>query len=445
MNSISVRLLLAASVVLALFITITIYTIQSAVDIRSEQSQFARLQGQMYALLGVSDIDENGTVSIAVDDLPNPLMAQPMSGEYAEVRNSFEARAWASPSLTTALPSDPEGAIGEWRFNTEESPELGPLFVVRFAVEWQMNDGPAMPYQYVIASSSAKFNQQREEFNRNIWLAMLSMGGLMLMLMTLILAWGLRPLRKLSAQLREIEAGERDALPGRLPIELRPLTGSINTLIASERNRRKRYRNTLDDLAHSLKTPLSVLRNINTADNASHGEVSRQTDRMNEIVSYHIKRADAGSQRLLTPPLALAESVQRMVSTMKKVYAEQSIAFDVDIDPQTSARIESADWLEILGNLLDNACKYGASAVSISADTIEQITRITIDDNGPGFPADAGDSLLDRGTRADTHKEGQGIGLAVSHELIENYGGELTLNRSPGGGARVSIELPTWQ
>ena len=239
MNSIAVRLLLAASIVLALFISITIYTIQSAVDIRSEQAQFTRLQGQMYALLGAVDIDADGTVNVAVEDLPNPLMAQPMSGEYAEIRDNQAQKSWSTPSLAAELPNDPEGAIGEWRYSNEETPELGPLFVVRFAVEWQMNDGPAMPYQYVIASSSAEFIQRRDQFNRNIWLAMLSMGGLMLMLMTLILAWGLRPLRKLSSQLREIEAGERESLPTRLPVELRPdyldrAVGAYFTAIAGD-------------------------------------------------------------------------------------------------------------------------------------------------------------------------------------------------------------------
>jgi len=447
MNSISVRLLLAALVVLSLFISITLLTIQRAVDSRSEQGQFARLQGQAYALLGASDIDPYGTVTVAVEELPNPLMSQPGSGEYAEIRGLSARAVWSSPSLTSPLPNDSEGAIGEWRFGTEQSDAHGLLFVLRFAVEWQLADGSMTPYQYVLASNREQYDQRREQFNSNVSLAMLSMGGLLLMLMTLILAWGLRPLRRLTRQLREVEAGEREHLPDRVPVELRPLTGSINALIATERARRKKYRNTLDDLAHSLKTPLSVIRNSSAAMPGDSGtELDNQPRRMEQIISYHIKRADAGSRRLLTPAIALAATTSRMVATMQKVYRDRSVTINMKLSEQDAARIEEADWMELVGNLLDNACKYGARQIDIHAQDNSGLktnrVRVHIDDDGPGFPAELREQLLDRGVRADTRQDGQGIGLAVARELCESYGGELSLAGSPLGGARVSIELP---
>lgn len=449
MNSIAVRLLLAATLVMALFIGLTTLAIQHTVDQRAELARFERMQGQIYTLLGVTSINPEGQIEISATDLPNALMQQPRSGIYAEVRDTKVKQVWRSPSLTDELPSSSEGEIGQWKFSSETHPTMGALFVLRFAVDWLLPNGDITAYQFVVGDSRLDFNKQRDEFNRNLWTAMLSMGALLLMSIALVLAWGLSPLRRISRQLNEIESGRREQLPGNVPVELHPLTSRINALIASERNRQKRYRHTLDDLAHSLKTPLSVLRNIrikpsseSTTSSGTATELSRQADRMEQIVQYHIKRADAGTQRLLTPPTKLFNPVSRIIRSLAKVYRDHSIRFHNDIAPDEQIRLEEADLMEILGNLLENACKYGAVNIRLTHQQLENTTQLAIDDDGPGFPAGMQDRLTRRGVRADTHKEGQGIGLAITKELIENYGGTLTLGSSDLGGARVVISLP---
>lgn len=444
MNSIAVRLLLASTLVMALFIGLTTLAIQHTVDQRSELARFERMQGQIYALLGATSVNSDGNIEISATDLPNPLMQQPMSGIYAEVRDATINQLWHSPSLTSELPSSSEGAIGQWKFTTENHPLMGSLFVLRFAVEWLLPNGELTAYQFVVGDSRVEFNQQRSTFNRNLWVAMLTMGALLLMSIALLLAWGLSPLRRISRQLNEIENGKREKLPANVPVELHPLTSRINTLIASERSRQKRYRHTLDDLAHSLKTPLSVLRNIRSGTGAQ-GELQRQADRMDQIVQYHIKRADAGTQRLLTPPTALHTPAARIIRSLEKVYRDHSIRFDNKIAATDMIRVEEADLMEILGNLLENACKYGAVNIRIACSHRPDTTTVTIDDDGPGFPAGMHDALTTRGVRADTHKEGQGIGLAITRELIENYGGTLQLAQSNLGGAMIVISLPTSQ
>ena len=242
MNSISVRLLLAAAVLMAIFIGVTTLVIQHTVDERAELAQQERMQGQIYTLLGVTDIGDDGEIDIHAADLPNGLMRQPASGIYAEVRDAAEQQVWHSPSLTTPVPSSTDGAIGQWMFSTESDEQLGPLFIMRFAVEWLLPAGTTAAYQFIVADSSDDFNQQRSLFNRNLWIAMLTMGLFLLLSMALVLAWGLSPIRRLSKQLNEIESGTRESLPVDAPVELHPLASSINMLVASERSRQKRYR-----------------------------------------------------------------------------------------------------------------------------------------------------------------------------------------------------------
>ena len=424
------------------YIGVTTLAISHAVDQRARQALEERMQGQIYALLGVTEIDDNGNIDIHEADLPNGLMRQPASGTYAEVRDTAELQVWHSPSLTTTIPNSTDGAIGEWMFSKENDATLGSIFINRFAVEWLLPNGRTTAYQFVLADSSEEFDRQRLSFNRNLWFAMLLMGILLLLSIALALAWGLTPLRRIARQLNEIESGKRETLPVDVPDELHPLTSRMNMLIASERGRQKRYRQTLDDLAHSLKTPLSVLRNADTANTSAAQEQIRQADRMEQIVSYHIKRADAGTQRLLTAPTALAGPADRIINSLEKVYHQRSVQFHNNIDDQVSVRVQEGDLMEIYGNLLENACKYGAQTITLENSHTVGMVILTIDDDGPGFPNGSQDKLLKRGERADTRIEGQGIGLSITRELIEGYGGSLAVSNNSDGGAKITVTLP---
>lgn len=442
MNSISVRLLLAAGLVMALFIGFSTLAIIHTVDQRSEQARFERMQGQIYGMLGVTRINERGEIDIPSIDLPNNLLRQPMSGNYAEIRDMQINQVWRSPSLTTQLPASSEGAIGQWKFTTEDDPRMGKLFMLRFAVEWLLPEGDIQVYQFVVADNRRDFDKQRTQFNRNLWLAMIGMGVLLLTFIAVALAWGLRPLRRMSRQLNEIENGQREQLPSDVPRELHPVASRLNALIASERGRRQKYRHTLDDLAHSLKTPLSVLRNLRAYE-GNDRELQRQADRMQQIIDYHIKRADAGARRLLTPPIKIAEPLGKITRSLSKVFHRQNVRFINQIDADQTVRMEEGDLMEILGNLLENACKYGANHITLNAVNADDKARIVIDDNGPGFPEHLLAHLTNRGVRADTQREGQGLGLAICRELIESYGGKLQLANQPQGGARITITLPS--
>ena len=163
---------------------------------------------------------------------------------------------------------------------------------------------------------------------------------------------------------------------------------------------------------------------------------------MEQIVSYHIKRADAGTQRLLTAPTSLAGPAERIINSLEKVYHQRSVQFQNSIDDGASVRVQEADLMEIFGNLLENACKYGAQTITLENSKSAGMEILIIDDDGPGFPTGSQDQLLKRGERADTQIEGQGIGLSITRELIEGYGGSLVISNNTTGGARITIKLP---
>jgi two-component system sensor histidine kinase PhoQ len=261
-------------------------------------------------------------------------------------------------------------------------------------------------------------------------------------------------------------------------------------LLVSERNRHKQYRHLLDDLAHSLKTPLSVLRNIADAkalagSNNSPGTITApdtdasvgskspahdinedtiavigtQTTQMQNTLERYLQRATMRTPQTLAPPLSALPVIQRLAATLEKVFARGSHArvaennatvaadntsdfvhFDISVSPDFHVRLSDVDLYEILGNVLENACKYGASSIRISAEQDQR--KLIIDDNGPGFPEGLLHSLTQRGVRADTTVAGQGLGLAASRELLQSYGGELVLGSSPEHGARVLLRFP---
>jgi two-component system sensor histidine kinase PhoQ len=215
-------------------------------------------------------------------------------------------------------------------------------------------------------------------------------------------------------------------------------------MLRNERQQQTRYRNALDDLAHSFKTPLAVLTSENErADIPQDFRLLQreQLGRMRQIVDYQLKRAAAAGGRRLGTPVAVRPVLEKLTAALGKVYAGKSIGYQVELPQACSMRMDEGDLLEVLGNLLDNASKWCRGIVRVSSAEDGQWHWLVIEDDGPGFPDD-GASLLQRGARADTRMEGQGIGLAVVSEIMGAYEGTVRILRSPLGGGRVMLGLP---
>jgi two-component system sensor histidine kinase PhoQ len=238
-------------------------------------------------------------------------------------------------------------------------------------------------------------------------------------------------LRQVSNDLLKVENGTKDHLPENYPIELHGLTKNLNHLLKVREQQLTRYRNALADLAHSLKTPLAVLRGLSLNNDLKNQQtIHEQTQRMTQIVDYQLQRAaTAGQAGLVTK------------TKLRSVYIDKSINCEIEIDPQVLLPIEENDLMELMGNLLDNAYKWADSLIRISAAEQAHGITINIEDNGPGIDAAQVSHVMQRGARVDMAIDGQGIGLAVCHDIVSAYQGSIEIQQSRLSGARISIRF----
>jgi two-component system sensor histidine kinase PhoQ len=303
-----------------------------------------------------------------------------------------------------------------------------------------------------VAESLDSFIAQVAEFRRQLvgWFAAIAL--IMLLSISVLMRGLLRPLRQIETEIGEIEEGKRASLSEKFPTELTGVARNMNLLIDNERARSDRYRYTLDNLAHSLKTPLAAMRAL-TADIGSsrvlQGRFDEQIERMDEIVRYQLRKpAASAADNLVLGPVPVAKEVERLVSGLRKVYHDKRPVIDTDVAPDIRFRGDTGDFLELAGNLLDNACKWCKGRVSITVRHSENAAerpggmRLIVDDDGPGIPEEAAEALLERGMRLDEATPGHGIGLAIVRDLANAYGGTLTIGRAALGGARFTVDIP---
>jgi two-component system sensor histidine kinase PhoQ len=285
----------------------------------------------------------------------------------------------------------------------------------------------------------SRVNQVR----RRLWRWFGGTAVALLLLQALILRRSFAPLRRVEADLRAIEAGRAERLAGRYPRELHGLTGNLNALLDQADAHLARYRNALGDLAHSLKTPLAVLRGVlaeSTADSGAAAVAQEQIERMNRIIEYQLKRAAASGRSHLAPPVAVLDKARQVMTALGKVYADKRIRCAIEIDAGLVFRGDDGDLLEILGNLMDNAFKWCRSQVVVRARcNPDGWLELGVEDDGPGIPAELGEHLLRRGERADPAVPGHGLGLAIVSSIVHAYGGRLTIGSSMLGGAAVRL------
>lgn len=441
-TSLRARLLVSTAIVLLAFVGLGGLALEKAFESALLQAQQDKLEGLIYSLLGAASTTSDGELTIALDAVQDRRLREPLSGLQAALFNDLGIMVWSS-TQTLDTPSPPRLTVGQWHFQRLSSPDA---FRLSFGVRWIDSDRNAPRiYTISVTDDTSSFDRQLAIFRRTLWTWLGGTVIALVVILLLILRWSLAPLQRLGHELHMIESGLQGEIEGAYPDELKQLTRDLNAMIVSERNQQTRYRNALGDLAHSLKTPLAVLRGISSEagiPGALQRHLDEQVSRMQHIVDHQLRRAAAAGSRTLTEPVALKPLVDKLMTALGKVYAGRGIRFDNQLDGTLRLRADQGDLYELLGNLLDNAAKYGNQQVRVSARTDQGLCRIDFDDDGPGFPEDEPEKLLERGARADTRKPGQGIGLAAVNEIVQAYGGRLLLERSPFGGARVSVVMP---
>lgn len=450
MHSFSGRLLIAASVVLAAFLGLTGLILDRAFRDSAQSAVQDRLQAQVYMLLGVVDVDAFNRLTLP-QTLPEARFSTPDSGLYADVMDAQGNLVWRSPSLLgRALPFFPAVRDpGDVQFAPLEAADGDPLFLLAFTVSWEVAPNHYRLYTFRVAETQWNFLDQLWSFRRSLWGWLLAATGVLLAVQGLILRWSLKPLRRVAAEVTEIESGQCTELSSDYPEELRPLTTNLNALVRQSRTLLERYRNALGDLAHSLKTPLAVLRGA-LENGASPQELRQalieQVERMNRTVDYQLQRAAASGPIALSVPLPVAPLAHRILDSLAKVYAERALDFRCEIATNTVFYGDEGDLMEILGNLADNACKWARQQVVVRAWPAEDDRPaelvLEVDDDGPGIRAEQVPLLLNRGQRADPTVAGHGIGLAVVRDLVEEvYYGRLEIGYGALGGAKVRARL----
>jgi len=449
MRSLHSRLLLAATLVLAGFIGATGLALDKAFRVSAKASMQDRLQSYIYALLAAADEDVGGGM-IPPQEIPEPRFSKPDSGLYAMIaaadgRPLWHSRSLAGWSINIVLPQSP----GQREFRQLSQAGMG-LYAISFGVAWEDYANAEALYTFAVAEDTSAFEEQIDSFRTSLWSWLGGMAVVLLLAQGLILHWGLRPLRTVESDLQRIEQGTAEHLDGTYPKELTGLTSSLNSLIEHSKLVQTRYRNSLDDLAHSLKTPLAIMQSLSegksTASGQQHVLVREQVERMDEIIDHQLQRAAVSGRATLASSVPLQPVLERLVGFLDKVYREKQVDVRLELDPGAAFYGDEADLTEVLGNLLENAYKYCSGQIRVHTrcerkTAAGQGLEIIIEDDGQGIDTGMIDTVLQRGKRMDETVPGHGIGLSMAQEIIAVYGGELDIGSSSLGGALLRVRF----
>jgi signal transduction histidine kinase len=258
---------------------------------------------------------------------------------------------------------------------------------------------------------------------------------------------GLSPFVMLRERLSDVRSGRTSRLEGEYPTEVEPLVQDLNTLLAERERRVTQAVAKAGDLAHGLKTPLAILmQEIERARSAGQSEFAgilrEQVERMRRQIESHLAQARANAGGAMGARASVADATQALIRAMERLHVDRGLTFTVDVASDISVRVPPEDLEEMLGNLLDNACKWAQSRVHVSAVAVATTVTIDVDDDGAGLEPALRQTVLQRGVRADEKAPGSGLGLAIVRDLAEAYGGTISLEKSPGGGFRARLTLP---
>lgn len=452
--SIAKRLFLSAAF-LSLAILLVAGIILSTVYRSTAEANFdERLGAYLHALVAgiVTGGEENRS---APGQLGEPQFELPFSGWYwqitrldeaaPEIRSSRSLFAAKLPRLADAgVPAGPGGA----RKGYAKGPDERQLRMVERIIDIE-DQGI---YLVQVAATTREFEAQISHFELDLAMTFAALAAALVASSAAQLRYGLKPLRELQDGVAAIRRGETDKIEGEFPQDLMPLASELNLLIKANREVVDRARTQVGNLAHALKTPLTVIINEAAQDPGPlAAKVEEQAAIMHDQVSYYLNRARAVVRaRTLGCSTEVAPAIEALIRTFEKIYAERKLTFTVSMPGAIRFQGERQDFEEMAGNLIDNAGKWArhAVAITVTAEPLRNLAerpffRVTIDDDGPGLAPELRQAALSRGKRLDETKPGSGLGLSIAADLASAYGGRLFLDESPEGGLRADLRLPS--
>jgi signal transduction histidine kinase len=393
-----------------------------------------RLQDLLLMLIGSAEVRTSGEIALA-RSFPDPRFEQVYSGWYWVVVHgdqTLRSRSlWDQP-----LPLEPRVTTTQAIKRTYVDAAGANVRIVERTVELP---GASRPVTFAVAGNLKEVHAEVRSFDRLLWLSLIVLGAGLLIAVASQVVIGLRPLRAVAREIDRIRTGQQSHLNATGLREIDVLVEQINTLIDHDRKQLERSRGNAADLAHALKTPLAILRS--SFQGPEHDEQRVQLDTVQRLIDRQLARAASAGPR---PGLATkVEPILRaLIDGMRRMHADRQLALSYECPRGLSFAGDAEDLEEMLGNVLDNACKWACTRVDARAAATGNALRITIDDDGPGMNEAEAQRAIERGQRFDERMPGSGLGLAIVSDLTQMYHGNLALARSPLGGTRVTLELP---
>jgi signal transduction histidine kinase len=453
-SSLALRLFLWATGWTVVILIVTGIVLSTLYRNAVERAFDRRLDVYLRTLVADVASPEEGTDKFP-QSIGEPLFDLPLSGWYWQVARLDTAKPevhssrslWDSnfPRLADGAPGS--AASGGYRQGYAQGPEDVRLRLAERTVDL----GEDGRYLVAVAGDATEIDNEMRSFDRVIGATFGALAIALLLTTALQVRFGLLPLKRISASLAAIRSGRAERLQGEFPVEIAPLARETNALIDANREIVERARTHVGNLAHALKTPLSVLVNeaAARADDPLAQKVREQTDIMRDQVARQLERARLAARSTVVGALIdVSPVVTALARTMEKLHRERDIAIAVDVPEQARFPGEQHDLEEMIGNLVDNACKWAQSriAIEVVADRFEgdgkPRVRIIVDDDGPGLSPSEREQVALRGRRLDESKPGSGLGLSIVVELAGLYGGVLSLGTAPIGGLRAELALP---
>ena len=439
-NSLKVRVLFSTLLMTIVMLPVIGLTLTNAFDRQLSVAMKNELTAYSYSILTVAEVDNNQL------EMPEYLLENQFnisqSGLYALInslpnKNVSAETLWQSQSLLT-LPLQtlspeliPSPKIGENVFSAITL-EGRKHLLYSFSVSFSDNAQP-FPITLHLIKDQKEFLLALSDFKQQLWSWLIILMLVFIVIQVAWLLWTLKPLKVLANELTTIEQGKKNALDADYPLELQQVTSQLNTLLLTEQNQRKRYRNALADLAHSLKNPLAVMQSEASLSKDAHQQISV----INNIIEHQLKRAQSAGESSWHLGVAVKPLLDKLIASLMKVYQEKQLHFTVNVDNNALFKGDEADLMEMLGNLADNACKAAKSTVAVTVKVNNKQLMITVEDDGVGIESSQQQAILARGTRADTYHAGHGIGLAIVRDLVSSYQGQISITTSASLGGAV--------
>ncbi|HZE47868.1 MAG TPA: ATP-binding protein [Xanthobacteraceae bacterium] len=453
-NSLALRLFVSAAGWTGIILLITGFVLSSLYRDAVERSFDRRLNVFLRTLVAEVAAPDDSSERTP-QSLGEPQFDLPLSGWYWQLTRLNAARPEVRSSRSlwdSGLPHLADMGVAATDDGTRRAYVPGPEDQRLRLIERTVDLGEDGRYLVAVAGDSQEIDDETHSFDRAIAATFAILAAVLLLTTMFQVRFGLAPLKRISESLAAIRAGTAERLAGRFPVEIEPLARETNALIDANREIVERARTHVGNLAHALKTPLSVMMNEAAArpDDPLAAKVGEQIVIMRDQVTRHLERARIAARATVVGSVTeVAPVVTALTRTMEKIYHPRGIAIDLDAPEGVRFRGERQDIEEMLGNLVDNACKWAQARVSIEVtqerqqdDPLKTIVRVVVDDDGPGLsPADR-DQVARRGQRLDETKPGSGLGLSIVLELASLYGGNLTLSTAPIGGLRAELVLP---